>query len=168
MENVFKFQIVNLGSSMQQLNESSSFINRPMLNVNEDVKKWGDEYILITNTSNRFLENQEGLKFVGSFALDRSIKKFLKLFKEIDIPIDDIDYYIVTIDKHTETKIHKINHFIKSNYSSYSCVLSCAYNNTPKGIDNQLILVCQDGDRIKLDGNLFEFNDEILEFVLVE
>lgn len=163
MDKLFKFEIITIGSSIQQLKDSNKCINRPMIEVDGKIKKWGDEYIIIYNAINK--KDCAGLRYIGAFSFDKNAKKFVKLFKEIDIPIDYVDFYIVSMKIDTSEKINKSDSFIKHNPDSYSCILSCAYNKTDDSLyENELLVICQHGDKIVVDGQVLLFDEDLKVF----
>jgi hypothetical protein len=169
--NNFIFHIHKLGSSLQDFidNQDESMVikvNHPMVVVDDKVKKWGDEYIIIQNPSVQFLKNPTGIKYIGKFDYDRKNKKYVKLFQEIDIPINRcIDYYVTTINICSKNKINKIYDLIKKSDESFSCILSCAYNFDGGKYNNEIIIVCQPGDKIKIDDEYYIFDRQTLTFV---
>jgi len=154
-----------MGSSTQQLGNHNNYINRPMVNVTELIKKWGDEYIIISNPSKLASDVEYvGKNFIGVFGIDKKCRKYLKLFKEIDIPIESPDYYIITMNVSGD-KINKVTNFIKYDENSRSCILSCAYHkNGYNDFTTQLIMVVRDGDQVIIDGSTYEFDENSLKF----
>ena len=165
-EQVSTYKIITLGSSLQELKgDIGGFINRPMVCGEGDVKKWGDEYIIFNNTSLDFNESPNERVFLGSISLNRKYKKYLKLFKEIDIPLEHIDYYIYVLNTPSVEKVNKIQSFVKANKESYSCILSNAYHRQENGYKNQMILIVKHGDRLVIDNKDYIFDEHLMDFV---
>ena len=162
-EHVAIYKIINVGSSTQELTPCGS-INRPMVHGNGSVKKWGDEFIIFSHHPHD--KDPSDLTFAGTISLSKKLKKYLKLFKLIDVPSCNIDYYVITINVMTKNKIDKVNNFIKADDSSYSCIISCAYDKRDGLFHNQLIVICQDGDIVELDGVLNIFDEDLEDFTL--
>ncbi len=154
---VFKFHVLSLGESTQRLGESNNFINRPFLQIDDLRKKWGDEYIVINSPLGEI--DNEPKTYLGCIDLDKKHRKYLKLFKELDFPIDNPDYYVLHMNVIGE-KIDKVQSFFKHNKDSLSCILSCAYNKDESDIyTSKLIVICQNGDGIMIDGDMLIFSD---------
>ena len=162
-EHMAVYKIISVGDSTQELTPNGS-INRPMIHGEGNVKKWGDEFIIFSQYPHD--RNPSDLVFIGTVALNKKLKKFLKLFKLVDVPSCNIDYYVITLNQITKTKIDKVNDFNKFNNDSYSCILSCAYNKTGEHFNNQLIVVCQDGDMVTIDCVNHIFDEGLLDFTL--
>ena len=77
---VFKFHVISLGESTQKLGESTHYINRPFLQVDDLRKKWGDEYVVINSPLGEVGDKPR--TYLGCIDLDKKHRKYLKLFKE--------------------------------------------------------------------------------------
>ena len=153
---VFKFHVLSLGASNQQLGESNNYINRPFLQIDELRKKWGDEYIVLNSPLGDF---DKPKTYLGCIDLDKKNRKYLKLFKELDFPIENPDYFVLNIC-FSGSKIDKVQDFFKHDDESFSCILSSAYNKEGEVYTTDMLVICKDGDGIVVDGVMHFFNKE--------
>lgn len=158
---VFKFRVISLGKATQQLEESNNYINRPFLQIDDVRKKWGDEYVVVNSLTGDVGDKPRS--YLGSVDLDRRNRKFLKLFKEIDFYIEKPDYFVININ-HVGSQIDKNRDFYKYNSDSISCILSSAYHSELLDTTTDMIIICQDGDAIMIDGLLHVFNKSNYRF----
>lgn len=159
---VFKFHVISLGESTQKLGESTHYINRPFLQVDDLRKKWGDEYVVINSPLGEVADKPR--TYLGCIDLDKKNRKYLKLFKEIDFPIENPDYFVVNAH-FTGNKIDKVQDFFKHDPESLSCILSCAYNKDEFGVyTSDMVVICKHGDGIMIDDAMHMFNKETGKF----
>ena len=143
---VFTFHVLSLGKATQQLGESTQYINRPFLQLDELRKKWGDEYIVINSPLGEIGDKPR--TYLGCIDLDKKYRKYLKLFKEVDFPIENPDYFVVNI-QFVGNRIDKVQDFFKQGPDSLSCILSSAYNKDDKDVyTTDMLVICKHGDGI--------------------
>ena len=160
MENQkFSFKVVSIGDFVQELQDGSTILNRPVVSVpNDDVKiRYGNEYLLYDKNFGEIV----GETFLGAFSMDRRNTVNLKLFKKLDVPIKP-DYYIVTLS-HEGEKINREYDLVKHDSKSFSKIFSTGYfcHDGEKYI-NQTTFILQHSDIIILNGKkkLFSAKNE--------
>lgn len=155
-QNVFKFHVLSLGEATQKLGDSNQYINRPFLQLDELRKKWGDEYVVVNSPLGEVGDKPR--TYLGCVDLDKKFRKYLKLFKELDFPVDNVDYFVKHL-RFSGNKIDKVQDFFKHNEDSISCILSCAYNKDENDVfTSDMIIICQEGDGIMLGDKMHIFN----------
>lgn len=155
----FVFKIVSLGDFHQTLEDSATTLIRPCIWIDENKKRWGNEYLLFRNVE---VDKLPGKIFLGTFDLDKRRQKNLKLFEPMDIPIEYPDYYILTI-RHAGEGIDKNNAVNKKYPNSFSQVFSTAYLYDEKddSFKCQSMFILQNGDEVILEGVKYFFNARI-------
>jgi len=118
----FSFKVVSIGTFEQLMLDQTTILNRPCIQVDEKKIRYGNEYILFDKSHQGSIC---GKTFLGSFSIDKNNNINLKLFKEIDVPINP-EYYLLTIN-HVGDRIDKSFDLIKSNSNSLSRIFSSAY-----------------------------------------
>lgn len=118
----FSFKVLSIGSFNQLLMDNTTILNRPCVTVDDKKIRYGNEYLLFDQS---YENNIIGRTFLGSFSIDKKSNINLKLFRELDVPIQS-DYYLLTFD-HEGDRISKSLDLVKSEPNSNSKVFSCAY-----------------------------------------
>ncbi len=153
---VFTFHVLSLGKATQQLGESTQYINRPFLQLDGLRKKWGDEYVVINSPLGEV--DDKPRTYLGCVDLDKKYRKYLKLFKEVDFPIENPDYYVVNV-RFSGSRIEKVQDFFKQDPDSLSCILSSAYNKDDQDVyTTDMIIICRHGDGVFVNEVMHIFN----------
>jgi len=100
------FKIISLGGFYRQFDNSNNVQNKPVLILDEKRRKWGNNYLVFNNFHlNEVKSVNPQHIYVGKFEIDKNLKSYLKLFKRIDIPFKEPDYYIVTMTVETTERL---------------------------------------------------------------
>lgn len=118
----FSFKVLSVGSFNQLLTDGSTLLNRPCVTVDEKKIRYGNEYLLFDKS---YENDIVGRTFLGSFSIDKKSNINLKLFREIDLPVQS-DYFLLTFD-HEGERLSKSLDLVKSSHDSLSNIFSCAY-----------------------------------------
>lgn len=157
----FSFKVLNVGSFYQNLIDQITILNRPCIFLDETKKRYGNEYILFTEENKQAIESGKEI-FLGFFGIDQKKKrKYIRLYKHLNIPIKVPDYYIYTME-HEGEKLDKDYDFIKSDPNSHSQIFSSAFSfDKEKEIFNcQSIFVLRNGDIVTLNSERYTFSSK--------
>lgn len=162
----FSFKILSIGSFFQTLNDEVTILNRPCIFLDNEKKKYGNEYLLFSKDNQKSIESGKEV-FLGFFGIDKKKnRKYIRFYKNLKIPIKIPDYFLITL-KHEGGKLDKDFDFIKSDPASFSQIFSSAFHEDPGQKEHftcESIFVVKNGDIIKFDSNrmMFSAKDEKL------
>lgn len=165
METTFVFKILSLGSLCHLLPDEKTYLCRPCVALENEPKKWGNEYILMPR---KFFEdyqnNPKSNLFLGAFGKDNKGHINIKILKHYDAPVRP-DYFIDVV-RHTGIRVHKIYDFKKARMESYSKIFSAAYHLKGDQYVCETMLVLQHGDEAVVGTKyIFDAKKEKLERV---
>lgn len=147
METTFVFKILSLGSLNHLLPDEKTYLCRPCVALENEPKKWGNEYILMPKKFfEDFQRNPKSNVFLGAFGKDNKGHINIKILKHYDAPVRP-DYFIDVI-KHSGIRVHKIYDFKKSRNDSFSKIFSTAYHLKNGEYICETMVVVQHGDEV--------------------
>lgn len=160
----FSFKVLSIGSFFQDLVDGITILNRPCIFINEEKKRYGNEYILFNKDQKQLLESGREI-FLGFFGIDKKKKrKYIRLYKNLKIPVKVPDYYMVTM-KHAG-KLDKDFDFIKTDPTSFSQIFSSAfYHKEDDTFECETTFVVKNGDVIHFSDATYMFSAKDEKFV---
>ena len=159
----FIFKVLSIGSFELLMHDEITMMNRPCIFLDDERKKWGNEYLLYSADLDDMVKNGNKC-FLGIFGIDSKHKANIRLIKVIDAPIRP-DYFVITL-KHDGEKLDKMYDLKKVNPTSFSKIFSSAYHRgVDDGYDCETIFVVQHGDEITINDRVMKFSAKSEEFI---
>jgi len=163
----FSFKILSIGSFSQILNDTITILNRPCIFLENEKKRYGNEYLLFKQEHQTAMEAGKEI-FLGFFGIDKNKnRKYIRFYKNLKIPIKIPDYFVISF-KHSGDKLDKDFDFIKTDPNSFSQIFSSAFcrDDTKEDFFNcESIFVVKNGDIVKINKKIKIFSAKDEKFI---